>query len=233
MNKIFIIIISCMLCACSTYDSAKETLSTQESLSLDFSQQPKIMLDNRVVRGEQVVSIHPNKNLTAPPTALFIPFGLTQNADQKSRISDGLSRMVWQQFLNEETFSVLEYANTTPPYRIYDALSYARQRNAEFMVGGYVTYYFDGGSLGSTRISIIVEVYDVSNGNLLWSIAHAGEMPAEKDRDFSLFSVETKMPYDPTYVVTSTIANDIARLLTLWTTPAAVFEENPSSRRAF
>ncbi len=219
MKKLLLFILLLSLFACAPKNKGIMSFTSQERLSLDLATTPIISLTNRVVRSDQVVTIHPNMNLDEPPTALFVPLGITQATSNPEALSHGLSRIIWQQFLSEKTFSALEYANTRPPYRVEDALSYAKDKKADFLVGGYITYYFDGGSTSSTRISLIIEVYDTSNGNLLWSIAHAGEMPYETVRDYIVVQVETAMPYDPAYVVTTALGNDIARLLKLWTTP--------------
>lgn len=53
------------------------------------------------------------------------------------------------------------------------ALPLARGMGAELLIGGYITYYFDGGTTGDSRISLQLEVYDVKTGMMLWSMAHA------------------------------------------------------------
>ncbi len=238
MKNLFILIAIFFVSGCSsssvdTMKSGISTINNQEIVRYDNSDKLTVVRDNRVVRADQVVTIHPNKNLTEPPKALFVPLGLTQDSQDKERISQTLSHIIWQQFISEKVFSHFEYANMSPPYRVADALYYARNRGAEFLVGGYITYFYDGGGIGSTRASIIIEVYDVANGNLIWSIAHAGEMPAEKARDYALFQVKNAMPYDPTYAVLSELANDIARLLQMWTTPPPFIPNPDSERRAF
>ncbi len=228
---LLILMLSCLtLSACSTVnsvidtgisvaDSAYDTVTSQETFSFDTQNGAAFQLSNRVVRGNQLVTLHPNINLESPPTALFVPMGITQDTLNPHRISQGISQIIWQQFLQVQTFSVLEYARMNPPHRVEDALYTARQKGAEFLVGGYITYFFDGGTNADTQMSIIIEVYDVANGNLLWSIAHAGLLPYEVTRDFVFFKVDTAMPFDPTYTVASTLGMDIARLIKMWTDP--------------
>ncbi len=210
---------SLFLTGCAPQNKGLFSFTTQEKLTLDMVSTPTLTLTNRVVRGDQVVSVHPNMNLDKAPTALFVPLGITQQTANPEALSQGISRIIWQQFLSEQSFAALEYAQSRPPYRVEDAISYAKQKNADFLVGGYITYFFEGGSTASTRLSLQIEIYDTSNGNLLWSIAHAGEMPYETTRDYIVMQVETAMPYDPAYVVATALGNDIARLIKLWTTP--------------
>ncbi len=225
MKKIYLLLCLLMLTGCSaignTISSTANALSSQEKMQYDGSDSATFVLANRVVRNEQVVMVHPNVNLDNPPTALFVPFGLTQDVLQHESLSQGISRTIWQQFLSSQAFSAIELAQMSPPYRVEYALPIARQKNADFLVGGYVTYYFEGGSTADSRVSLILEVYDVKTNQLIWSVAHAGEMPYETVRDFILFKVKTAMPFDPAYVVTATLAQDMAQLLKLWTTPQA------------
>ncbi len=239
MRKYFLLFVFFLLNGCATVgDSisvAYNTVSNPEAIQTDYDEFT-FVTQNRVIRGDQVVMVHPNVNLQAPATALFVPFGLTQNtanASVATQISQGVSRIIWQQFLQREVFSVLELAQMNPPYRVEDAIAYARQKNAQFLVGGYITYYFEGGSTASTQLSVILELYDVSNGNLLWSIAHAGEMPYETSRDYIFFEVETAMPFDPTYEVASAIGDDMARLLRMWTSGETIGESSNSEPASF
>ncbi len=239
MKKLFLLCTLLLITSCTTSQAidtaqnAGNVLKSQESVRFDNSDKITVLRDNRVVRGDQVVTIHPNNNLTEPPKALFVPLGLTQESQDRNRISLSLSHIIWQQFLSEKVFSHLEFANMNPPHRVTDALYYAKSRGAEFLVGGYITYFYDGGGIGSTRASFIIEVYDVDSQSLIWSIAHAGEMPAEKARDYALFQVKSSMPYDPTYAVISELANDVARLLQMWTTPPPFIPNPDNERRAF
>ncbi len=227
-----LLMLSLFMSACSTIKSTASGITHQERIQFDANG-TKLIMSNRVVRGDQVVSVHPNQNLEALPTALFLPFGVTQDTTQPEALSQGLSRIMWQQFLNEKVFSVCEYARVSPPYRVEDALSYARQKNAQFLVGGYITYFFDGGQRADTQMSVILEVYDVANGNLLWSIAHAGLMPYETTRDYIVLQVETAMPFDPAYAVASVISNDMAKLLKMWTDPESNINSRKSGGRSF
>lgn len=59
--------------------------------------------------------VHPNANLTHKPAALFVPLGLTQDLRSADAVSEGVSRLVWQSLLNEETFSTLELADMRLP----------------------------------------------------------------------------------------------------------------------
>ena len=192
---------------------------------LDLASVPTKYVDSKIYTGEMLVTIHPNVNLEKRPTALFVPLGLTQKMRDSGAVSQGVSRQVWQQFLREETFSTLELANMDPPYRADMAVPLARSKGADMMVGGYITYYYDGGSNGDTSISLQLEIYDTRTGDLLWSVAHAGTLPYQTKRDFLLLEVESRMPADPMGAVIARVAGDMARLIHLWSDPEAIRQQ--------
>ena len=187
--------------------------------AIDLTTPGTLYSDSKIYRGDIQVMVHPNVNLEQPPTALFVPLGLTQAMHDSLPVSEGVSRQVWQQFLSEGTFSTLELADMTPPYRVDLALPLARAKGADMLVGGYITYYLDGGQTGNTKISLQLEVYDVKTGDMLWSIAHAGLLPYRSARDYVLLQVKSRMPADPMGAVIAAVAGDMATLLHMWTSP--------------
>ena len=194
---------------------------------LDLASQPQIFSNEDGYYAGIKVMVHPNNNLTHKPTALFVPLGLTQDLRSASAVSEGVSRQVWQSMLKEETFSTLEFANMRPPYQADMALPLARQMGAELLVGGYITYYLDGGATGDSRISLQLEAYDVKTGMMLWSMAHAGMMPYQPPRDFIVLEVKQRMPADPMGTLIASVSGDMARLLHMWTAPEECLTPSP------
>lgn len=194
---------------------------------LDLASQPQIFSNEGGYYAGIKVMVHPNNNLTHKPTALFVPLGLTQDLRSASAVSEGVSRQVWQSMLKEETFSTLELADMRPPYQADMALPLARQMGAELLVGGYITYYLDGGATGDSRISLQLEVYDVKTGMMLWSMAHAGMMPYQPPRDFIVLEVKQRMPADPMGTLIASVSGDMARLLHMWTAPEECLTPSP------
>ncbi|MCH5276649.1 MAG: hypothetical protein J1E80_02315 [Desulfovibrionaceae bacterium] len=187
--------------------------------NLDLTTPGTLYSDSRIYLGDIQVMVHPNVNLERSPTALFVPLGLTQDMNDSLPVSEGVSRQVWQQFLSEGTFPTLELANMAPPYRVDLALPLAQAKGADMLVGGYITYYLDGGQTGSSKISLHLEVYDVKSGDMLWSIAHAGTLPCQPARDFLLVQIKNRMPADPMSTLIAAVAGDMATLLHMWTSP--------------
>lgn len=198
--------------------------------NLDLTTPGTLYSNSKVYLGDIQVMVHPNVNLEQPPTALFVPLGLTQDMRDSLPVSEGVSRQVWQQFLSEGTFPTLELANMPPPYRADLALPLAQAKGADMLVGGYITYYLDGAQTGTSKISLHLEVYDVKSGDLLWSIAHAGTLPYQPARDFLLVQVKNRMPADPMSTLIAAVAGDMATLLHMWTSPKSFQGTRLSSR---
>ena len=210
------------LAGCSTISRGIDRADGPEGRgTIDLTTPGTFYANSTIYRGDIQVMVHPNVNLEKPPTALFVPLGLTQAMRDSLPVSQGISYQVWQQFLQKGTFSTLELASIAPPYRVEAALPLARQMGADMLLGGYITYYLDGGQTGNTKISLQLEVYDTQSGEMLWSIAHAGLLPHQAARDFILFEVKDRMPADPMGAVIAAVAGDMAELLHMWTDPSA------------
>ncbi len=201
----------------------------RDRVDFDIADGATLWLDSQVLRGDIQVVVHPNRNLETPPTALFMPLGLTQDMRQANEVSQGVSRLVWQKLLEEKSFSVLEMADMRPPYRVDMALPLAKAMGAQFLVGGYITYLYDGGSVADSRLSLQLSIYDVATGNLIWSLAHAGVLPYKTTQDFIVMKVKRRMPYDPMTVLTGAVAGDMAELIHYWTDPASMPKSEPKS----
>ena len=200
--------------------------------NLDLTTPGTLYADSKVYLGDMQVMVHPNVNMEQAPTALFVPLGLTQAMHDSLPVSEGVSRQVWQQFLSEGTFPTLELANMAPPYRVDLALPLAQAKGADMLVGGYITYYLDGGQTGTSKISLHLEVYDVKSGDMLWSIAHAGTLPYKPIRDFLLVEVKNRMPADPMSTLIAAVAGDMATLLHMWTSPKSFQQSRFASRNS-
>lgn len=83
------------------------------------------------------------------------------------------------------------------PLRTQSRHGPGRRRGAEMVVGGYINHYMDGGSGGTSSLSLALEIYDARTGTLLWSMAQGGLMEARQVHDFYLFSIKERNPGDP------------------------------------
>ncbi|MDR0465929.1 MAG: hypothetical protein LBH94_01080 [Deltaproteobacteria bacterium] len=176
----------------------------------------QVQLNNWVRRQPPQVYVRPNLSPASPPTALMIPLRITQEIRDPATLSRNISRFFWQIWLNQQPFSVLEYASDAQLYEPERALALGRHRGADLVVGGYITHYLDGGQSGSSSVSMSIEIWECATGNLLWSLGQAGLLEYQSAHDFYLFSARTRMPMDPPSAVIQTLAADMGKLVRDW-----------------
>jgi hypothetical protein len=186
------------------------------SLAGDFSTPFQIHIDNFVRRQPPAVYISPRGRLAHKPRALFVPLRFTQQVSSPVSFSDMVSRQVWQIWLSLEGFEVLEYAPEQGPFERHRSFALARAKGADYLVGGYINHYLDGGSGGESSVSLAVEIYNVKTGDLVWSLAQGGLMEARQVHDFYLFSIKERIPADPAGLVTRALAYDMGRKVASW-----------------
>jgi len=194
-------------------------------MDFDISQGIRIYKNAKIYLSDLHVNVAANRPLEEKPTALFVPFGLVQASTEHQGISYGVSRIIWQQFLAEQTFSILEFSEVPPPYRVEHAVRGAKAQGAQFLVGGYITHFLDGASVGDSKIAIQLEIYDTETGSLLWAINQSGVLPYKTDKNNILFKVHNRMPIDAMSSLVAAIGADLAKYLHYWTEPESMVTE--------
>lgn len=202
-------------------DSVKESAShiAPDGYSSSLTSTSQIVWDQWVRKGAVQVYVHPKEEPVVEPTALFFPFMPKVDIPQGQHISRELSRLVWQSWVAEEVFPVIEFADYVEYYTPQRAIALARQRGADLAIGGYITNYMAGGSVSDTYVAMQLEVYDTVTGALVWSMAHAGMMQSEQTRDYIIFSARTRLPSDPTGAIMQALSRDMAKPILAWTEP--------------
>lgn len=203
-------------CAVSPDDSYSSI-----SLTGDLAAPIQVLTDNFVRRQKPAVYVRPQGPLDHKPTALFVPLRMVQQINNAVTFSDMLSRQIWQVWLSLGIFQTLEFDPHAGPFDRARALAIARQKHAEVLVGGYINHYMDGGSGGSSSITLAIEVYDVKTGNLIWSITQSGMMEKEKKHDFYLFTINERNPADPSGLIARSLAWDMGKIVQKWVNPYA------------
>lgn len=230
---LFFMGICALLCSCSTIkgtaryisDSADEFANVRGGRSdFDLDRGWRIYKDAGIYTGEIVTRIHPTANLEEKPTALFVPLGLVQNSRDHQAISLGVSRLIYDTFLAEQTFAVLEYNDYVIPHRTEDMLPVAREKGADYLIGGIINQFYDGGAAGDSRFAVQLFVYQVESGDLMWSLHHSGVLPYKPDSDYALFKVKNRMPVNPMSTLISVVGGELATLLHYWTDQATMQE---------
>ncbi len=185
-------------------------------VDIDLAGERTVYVNKHVELGPLQVYVHPDGEPPVPPRALFVPLRMTQRMEYAQQTGHNISRLIWQTWLQEQVFPTLEFAAMSTPYRPDLALSLAARKGADMVVGGYITHFLDGGTMGDTNVSITVEAYDVKTGNLMWSMAQGGRMQRDHVADYLLFAVKTRLPSDPAAAVTTALAADMAVAVRNW-----------------
>ena len=204
------------LLLCSLLLASCSTSNPRANVTGDLATPFQVQVNNWVRRQPPQIYVRPNISPTKPPAALMVPLRVTQEIRDPVSVSRNLSRTLWQAWLNQQTFAVLEYAYDAQTYDPKRALALGKQKGADLVVGGYISHYLDGGHNGSSSVSISVEVWECATGNLLWSMAHAGLMEAKSAHDFYLFQVRMRQPMDPPGVILQLLAAETGKILHDW-----------------
>ncbi|MEG2173205.1 MAG: hypothetical protein RRY29_08070 [Desulfovibrionaceae bacterium] len=189
------------------------------SVSGNFSNPYQVQIDQWVRRNPPAVYVQPTVTPDHAPRALFVPLRITQDMNNRLSIGNNISRQIWQVWLSQQAFSVLEYTDTGRPFSAREAIALGRQRGAELVVGGYITHFMDGSSYGDSSVSLAIEVYEVATGTLLWSMAQGATMEKQAASDFYVFQVNSRMPADPVSLIVRTLADDMGKPLVYWVHP--------------
>ena len=212
------LVVILLLGGCATpHDDSYQTVN----VTGDFGTPFQIQINNFVRRQPPAIYVAPQSMLGRRPRALFVPLRATQQIANPVSFSEMLSRQVWQVWLSLNAFQALEYAPQGAPFEPSRAIALARQKGAEMVVGGYINHYMDGGTGGTSSISLAIEVYDARSGTLLWSMAQGGMMEARQVHDFYLFSIRERNPGDPSGFIARSLAWDMGREVLAWVDPSA------------
>lgn len=190
-----------------------------DRVRFDLSGQATIYRDQWARRQPPVVYVQPAESADGQLTAMFFPFRVTQKITEPEIIGHTQARIFWQTWLHQRLFSVIEFDADHGPFRRDRALALARARGADLAIGGFVTYFYAGGSEWDSQVAVQVEIYDTASGQLIWSMAQSALMPAREVNDYILFATETRLPSDPMYALAKTMAEDMGAVIARWIPP--------------
>lgn len=187
-----------------------------EHVIIDPSGKNIVYRDAWVQRNPPNVHVSPVSAAPSGLKVLFIPFRVTQPIDNPTILGFTTARIVWQTWLQMQLFPNLEFTGDDVPYRRDRALQLARGRGADMVVGGFVTHVYSGGTVGESQLALQLEAYDVRSGQLVWSMAQAGKVPAPQTTDYFIVSTKTRMPSDPLQTITQVLASDMGLQVQNW-----------------
>jgi hypothetical protein len=101
-------------------------------------------------------------------------------------------------------------------YALSNALTLAREQKVDLLVRGRVPYYINGGVQGATSIAVVLEIFDVQSGEVVWSLEHAGRVEHFLDQDYIVFTRRSRMPESPVWTVANVLAADMGRPVKAW-----------------
>ena len=188
-----------------------------EHIHFDPAGKTTIYRDQWVQRNPPEVHVKPITHEGAPLKALFIPFRVTQPIDNPDMLGYSLARVVWQTWLSMQLFPAMEFSGDSTPYRRDRAVQLGRMRGVDIVIGGFVTYIYAGGSGADSQVAIQLEVHDTHSGQLVWSMAQSGILPASRTNDYFLFATKSRMPSDPIQAIMQVIAGDMGKVVQNWT----------------
>ncbi len=184
----------------------------------DFNPAGKISLyrDVWVQRNPPEVHVQPVSEAPLEMKVLFVPFRVTQQMSDPLILGYSTARTVWQTWLSMRIFPNLEFSGDEVPYRRDRAVQLARARGADMVVGGFVTRVYAGGTAGDSDLAIQLEAHDTRSGQLVWSMAQSGMIPAARTKDYFLFAAKWRMPSDPLHAISQAIASDMGTQVQDW-----------------
>ncbi len=180
-----------------------------------------ITKDALVVVSPIRVYVQPNASPKQALRGLFVPLRVTQDIASPKNISHNISRQVWQVWLAQKSFAALEYDDRVVPFQVSDALQVAKSRGANVLVGGYITHFMDSGGVGTSAISMQIELYDVATGTLLWSMAQGGSIDKQQPTDLFIVGIQDRMPADPMGLTARSVGYDLGMKVYNWVYPHA------------
>lgn len=208
--SVLICLAAFLLGACST------GRGLDEHINFDPSDKTIIYRDSWVQRNKPEVHVRPVSTAPSDIKVLFTPFRVTQPMDNPTVLGYTAARTMWQTWLTMRIFPNMEFTGDDTPYRRDRAVALARSRGADMVIGGFVTYVYAGGTAGDSQIAVQVEAHDARTGQLVWSMAQSGFIPASRKNDYFLFATKTRMPSDPLHAIVQAIASDMGVQLQDW-----------------
>lgn len=211
MKRLVYLLLALFLSACAT------VRGIDEHIHFAPSGKSTIYRDQWVQRNPPEVHVQPVSHEGSNLKVLFIPFRVTQPMDNPNIAGYSIARVVWQTWLTMQLFPAMEFTGDDTPYRRDRAVQLGRMRGADMVVGGFVTYLYAGGTAGDSQVAIQVEAHDTRSGQMVWSLAQSGMIPASRTTDYFLFATTNRMPSDPIHAITQALAGDMGKVIQTWT----------------
>ncbi len=175
-----------------------------------------VISDARVTVSPIRVYVRPDISPTTPLKGLFVPLRVTQDMASPKNLSYNLSRQIYQVWLAQKAFVALEYNDYNIPFQVSDALALARSKGANVLIGGYISNFLDGGTVGTSTVSIQIEMYEVATGSMIWSLAQGASIEKKQAVDLFTTGYQERMPEDAAGLMVRSVGFDIGDRIARW-----------------
>jgi len=196
----------------------------------DIANTPTLYVDEVVNRAWlPEIYIEPETAPMQPLTAVLFPLRLRQQFSNGTQLSEELTRAFWNVWLRDRVFPGLAFAQGETWRGPDKAMSLTTGSGTDLIIGGEITHIMFGGTSGTTEISLRLEIYDAATGNLLWSMAHAGQMRNALNGDFIVLTKKSRLPSSPAGAIMVALAEDMAKPVKRWNFGQPEEDENAPS----
>lgn len=203
MKKVLLFALLLSLTACAYVDPS-------------LTEQTKVYTDAPVRKSTLQVSVHPKNKQYRPLTAYFHPFYIQQPSDDFEQLSCSFAQIFQNVWLEERLFPTMAYQPSRRYEGLEKALYIARSQGADVLVIGMVPYFYAGGTVDQTAITIQINIYSVKNGHLIWTMMQSGRMEDHLPDDYFYFVHETRLSHGAFNEIIRSIAHDMAIPIKGW-----------------
>ncbi|MDL2313751.1 penicillin-binding protein activator LpoB [Desulfovibrio sp. OttesenSCG-928-C14] len=192
-----------------------------QNSDFDLAGQPTMSVEQEIRKSKLMVHVRPVSDVSGLKV-VFVPFRMTQKIENAELTGYAVGKLFWQTWAGMQVFDQMEYLGSSGPFRQDTALRLAKGKGADLLVSGYITNLLSGATSGQSSLALQLEAYDVQSGLLVWSMAQAATLPRPQSHDYILFSTRSRMPEDPVYALTTSIAGEMGQVMRAWSQRDAI-----------
>ncbi len=183
-----------------------------------LAEQSVLYVDVHVKRNNPSVFVQPQNAPSRPFKAVILPFVVQQDVTNARHISKQLTEVFANTWMQDQVFPTIFYEPAMEGVTVEQAILVGRDRGADCVVMGRYSYILSGGTRSDSAVSLSFEIFDVSTGQRIWSMAQSGRMDPGRSSDFILFKRESRLPQDPLWAIMTALAHDTGGPIKKWNT---------------
>ncbi len=195
---------------CSQMEARFEQRVEPHLSHIVFYQQPVL------ARSKQEFSVYPVNMAANDLKTLFFPFYVHSEGGGNYDTGRRIGHIFWRTWLSQKVFPDMPYKDAQQWPGKKRAGELARSVDADLYVLGQVNHYLNGGTQGTTSITLLVNIYSAQDEQLIWSMEHSGRMENRGEMDFILFKRKNWMPESPEYAIVNNLSYDLAQPVKSW-----------------